>query len=424
MSEWSDGPAGGTALDPSPGDAWPASTPAAGEELHEPPAAPGRRRVLLGAAAALIGGAAAWRLTRDGRPPREPRLFSGPAPVWTVDGPGPQTPERLAGTLPGAAYVTAAALLLLDPATGSVRHTVRLPEAGRPAPGPTGGTPGPGRLLPGDERVYTATATAVRGYRLTDGVGDREATATGLLGRSAAFVLDGWADGTAYGRAASGSSAGSLVFGLGTGPGTTGWVRPAGEGGGQLLDLQPAPGGLLLARSSRDELVALDAADGSRRWLVAADQALRRMETDAARVYVAQRGSGLRAVRLSDGGEAWSLPPARDAWRRLRPLAADGLLFVPRDDGVVTRHAAGDGSEVWSCRLPFRPDARCRPVLAGGTLFVPGPRTGGIAAVDAATGELRWTFQDYAPGAGYWQLGTDGRQVYAGHDSVLHALRA
>lgn len=111
-----------------------------------------------------------------------------------------------------------------------------------------------------------------------------------------------------------------------------------------------------------------------------------------------------------------------ESWRCLKPLPADGAVYVPRDSGLLTRNSAVDGREVWSCRLPFRLDSRSRPLLVGKTLFVPGPADGGVCAVDTENGTIRWTFRDSGPGIQVWTLSTDGRRLFAGHDTVLYAL--
>ncbi|MFD0350700.1 PQQ-binding-like beta-propeller repeat protein [Kitasatospora aburaviensis] len=60
--------------------------------------------------------------------------------------------------------------------------------------------------------------------------------------------------------------------------------------------------------------------------------------------------------------------------------------------------------------------------MAGGLLLVPGPAAAGVRALDAATGEERWTFRDSGPGVDVWSLAADDHRLYAGHDDVLHAL--
>lgn len=62
------------------------------------------------------------------------------------------------------------------------------------------------------------------------------------------------------------------------------------------------------------------------------------------------------------------------------------------------------------------------PLVVGRVLYVPGGADNGVTAVDVADGRILWTFTDGLPGVDVWWLGTDGERLFAGHDSVLHAL--
>ncbi|MBB4944699.1 outer membrane protein assembly factor BamB [Kitasatospora gansuensis] len=374
------------------------------EHLAATPGGPSRRQLLLGAAALAAGGAA-WWFGRDGeREPEEHRaVVSGPTPLWTFRGEAPQAAERLTGTGTVPLLATAERLYLLAPDSGAVAKWIAVP----PRPGPLADD-----LLAAGGLVHQAED----GRFLAYGYGpDRSVAVPPETGKYAQLV-------TVDGEVAFGLGGGleSRLFALELTSGRLRWMRPAREGDGLLTSLEPAPGGRLVARSTRDEVVALNAADGSVLWTTPADQALSWRECDAERVYVARRANGVRALGLADGRPGWVLED--ESWRPIRPLAADGALYLLRDSGEVTRNVPADGTEMWSCRLPFRLDSRCRPVAVGGTLFVPGPTNGGVWALDIATGAVRWTFRDAEPGVQVWRLNTDGERLYAGHDRVVYAL--
>ncbi|BFV55198.1 hypothetical protein KCMC57_up03020 [Kitasatospora sp. CMC57] len=375
------------------------------EQLAAAPGGPSRRQLLLGAAALALGGSAWWFGLRGEREPEQRRAaVSGPEPLWTYRCEVPHLAQRLtgAGTVPLVA--TADELYLLAPDSGTVVKRIELLGGGAGsaaddllAAGTLVHQAGVGRFVAygaGPDRSTAIPPEASRYGRLLGADGD------------VLFGLGGLADG--------------LLFALELPTGRVWWVRSNREGEGFLTALQPALGGRLVARSSRDEVVALSAADGSVLWSTPADQALSWRECDAERVYTARRANGVRALGLADGRPGWVVEDERS--RPIRPLAADGALYLLRDTGEVTRNQPADGSEVWSCRLPFRLDSRCRPVAVGGTLFVPGPASGGVWALDIATGAVRWTFRDAEPGVQVWRLNTDGRRLFAGHDRVVHAL--
>jgi len=379
---------------------------------------PTRRQLLVGGAALLAGGAAWWfnRAPAGETQPAVPP--AGVRPRWTHRDTEVLAAEWLSEPPALPLFLTRSELLSLDPATGAVRRRIRLPGAEALAEQQRPGS----RVVVGADRVYDTTVGHLASYHLADADADWELTAPQSLGgESASWSLDCCDQAAVYGwvrRRGSGIAGLSDLFALSTRTRELLWSRPGDEQGGYLSDVQAAPGGRLVARSTRDELVALNAADGSRLWVVPADQALGWRATDGDNVYLAQRGDGLRAVRLSDGGSRWSLTPGQgESWRCLKPLPAAGAVYVPRDSGLLTRNSAVDGREVWSCQLPFRLDSRSRPVLVGETLFVPGPAAGGVCAVDTANGTIRWTFRDSVPGVQVWTLGTDGRRVFAGHDT-------
>jgi hypothetical protein len=91
--------------------------------------------------------------------------------------------------------------------------------------------------------------------------------------------------------------------------------------------------------------------------------------TDGARVYVEGAGNAINAYRLSDGGLAWTLPPAfrSDGF----PLSVEGMVvgagvvYTSGAQGVVAYDAA-TGRQLWSGGGGYVGT----PVLAGGRIFV------------------------------------------------------
>ncbi|MFE0221377.1 hypothetical protein ACFW0U_10965, partial [Streptomyces albidoflavus] len=63
-------------------------------------------------------------------------------------------------------------------------------------------------------------------------------------------------------------------------------------------------------------------------------------------------------------------------------------------------------------------------VMGGKLLCVATPldKPGGVAALPAPPGELRWTFNDGTGDYHAWLVATDGKRVFALHGKKLHAL--
>ncbi|KKK47372.1 hypothetical protein LCGC14_3155870, partial [marine sediment metagenome] len=94
--------------------------------------------------------------------------------------------------------------------------------------------------------------------------------------------------------------------------------------------------------------------------------------------------------------------PLAPAWTKKLPgqltpvAAAEGLVFIASTDRTVRALDAATGQARWS--QPFEADGALpsTPVLAGGRLYV-GGLDNRLYALDAATGEVDWSFE-----AGNW----------------------
>jgi outer membrane protein assembly factor BamB len=172
------------------------------------------------------------------------------------------------------------------------------------------------------------------------------------------------------------------------------------------------------------------AVDGRRlaeRWRVEAACSVSRPVVDAGRVYYSVDPehstdcSGQHRVWAYDatGKRQWEATCEHDLWY---PAAADDRLFVPTvsDDGGSGSlvHLGRDGGRRW---LHEAPGGLRDPTIAGGTVCA-GPSRNDDApllALDAATGELLWTW-DVS-----WdvRIATAGETLYVGDDGGLVALR-
>ncbi len=122
---------------------------------------------------------------------------------------------------------------------------------------------------------------------------------------------------------------------------------------------------------------------------------------DGELAFVGDEGGVLHAVRLADGARAWTFASGA-AIHGGALVAGDSVLFL-NDAGELLRLERATGKPVWRAALGGgevvrRPPAATEfsydfagpaPAQAGGVVYVP-TAAGAVAAVDFATGEVRW----------------------------------
>ena len=172
----------------------------------------------------------------------------------------------------------------------------------------------------------------------------------------------------------------------------------------------------VLYAASASELLALDAASGDPLWRVNLDAEL--MVAPALQgnmIVVLLKPDQLRAVRLSDGSEAWRraipVPSASPS------MGADATGVVVASGNRVSRFTSSDGQLAWERELG---GSLSTPFIAGDRVFV-GSTDNYLYALDTGTGRLLWRF-----GTGGDVVGAtaDDRFVYfAALDNLLRALR-
>ncbi|MFJ1708192.1 PQQ-binding-like beta-propeller repeat protein [Kitasatospora sp. NPDC088346] len=385
-----------------------------------------RTLVAAGAAgAAVLGlGLYARGFSRPDPPPRLPApRFTGPAPLWTYRGTERAAPGRLGPGTRAPLFPTAAAVDVLDPATGTRRLRLPLAADGPPAYGS-------GRswlLAPTAERVHSLADGRLDGHDLRTGHPDRPVELAALLGgRVTSHTLLG-TDGHALictADLAPTASAGpaEVLFAVDPAAGRLVWSRSRREQDSLLLRTGLLDG-RLFALDTGERLVAVDTRDGRTLWRAPAGPSVSWLAPLPDRVCLGVDPGDLRVLAALDGSPL--RPPSRPpgaTWRYLPPITDGRALYAVRSDGEITALAPEDGRQLWSCTLPYRVDLRSVPLVVGRVLYVPGGADDGVTAVDVADGRTLWTFTDGLPGVDVWWLGTDGERLFAGHDSVLHAL--
>ncbi|MER7703980.1 PQQ-binding-like beta-propeller repeat protein [Kitasatospora sp. NPDC097605] len=384
---------------------------------------PTRRRLLTGAGV-LAAGAAVWAVSRslggsEPAPPKPqplPTRVTGPEPSWVYRGPEPMTPGRLNGRLFAPVYITRSGVRVLDPETGTVTGTVE--EA------PPKGLPDDSPLVVGAGRLFTVSPGHVDARTLVGPTAGWSLPLPPELGEL--ITLYGCDGSRVYGSVAARGVLRRNLFAMdATGRGLL-WSRPAAERGELSVAVIDTGAGRLLAWDADPAtgVSLLDGATGRPLWSTE-NSGTAWSGYDQRHVYLPSGSGGVRALGSQDGAPRWSvLPRSGEQWRALPPVSDDFRVYVLRDSGLVTAHAADGGEQVWQLQLPFRLDRRCRPLLTSTTLVVPGPADQGVHLVETESGRLFRSFADSGPGIDVWSVASDGARLFAGHDGTLYCLGA
>ncbi len=209
-------------------------------------------------------------------------------------------------------------------------------------------------------------------------------------------------------------------------------VTATGRDGGQLwqADIRPdwagrgrtSGGGLaigagrLFVTSGYGLLQAMDPASGSVLWSKRFEAPLTAPPTVAdGRVFVVGSDGTGWAIDAADGRVLWQLPGVPSAAGMVGgagPAVAGGRVMLPFVSGDVVGAAVGTGVQNWRTRVAGQrlgrtgalvTDIAGDPVAVDGTVFV-GSRSGRVAALDAASGDVRWSARDGAFGP-VWPAG-------------------
>lgn len=231
------------------------------------------------------------------------------------------------------------------------------------------------------------------------------------------------------------------VYGLDLGTGAVAWKQ---RGQGKMYTTPVVVGDLVVTGDAQGYVRAYQWRDGSPRWNVQMNGAIRGgAASDGRFIYVVSQGGEAAAFGL-DGRPAWRTTVKRPAFGNGAPVPIEGypapvvsnqLLFVPfaRDTyydrpalvALDTRtgrprwSAPSSGSDQWG-------NIRTTPVLLDGALIYPEAYSGDVVSIDATNGSTRWRrtvgkclFPSYASPA------AAGDVVYVPRfDGVLYAVRS
>ncbi|MEE9587524.1 MAG: PQQ-binding-like beta-propeller repeat protein [Hyphomicrobiaceae bacterium] len=182
----------------------------------------------------------------------------------------------------------------------------------------------------------------------------------------------------------------------------TAWTADAGTGSSSDGRLTASPvvyDGRIYTIDAEATVSAFSASGGTRYWRISLVPEYEDEEegyggglaADSGRLIAATGFGTVVALNPQSGKKLWERSlgvPVRNS-----PTAADGKVFVSTLDGRFFCLSAEDGSELWSFRgLPQKGSiiSNVSPAVQGNTVVVPYP-SGEVVALDANTGETRWS---------------------------------
>lgn len=175
----------------------------------------------------------------------------------------------------------------------------------------------------------------------------------------------------------------------------------------------------------KKNLTVRDTATGGQVWTQKTTRTNYGFFTVHENLVIVPQGNRLQAFNLSDGKEKWSLEASEFALFK-EPAVLEDVLYIA--DSARTSRAVDPRSGKLLWQSTALADAGLQVprqyVKVGDTLYgaTDLDTEGGVIAMDAKTGEVRWTFNDGTGDHHSWLVATDGERVFALHGTELHAL--
>ena len=169
------------------------------------------------------------------------------------------------------------------------------------------------------------------------------------------------------------------------------WQYPTG---GLVVVAPTVADGVVYAGSDDNHLYALDAVTGELLWRFETADVIRSTPTvSGGVVYVGSNDNHIYALDASTGEPLWSYDTAD--WVQYSPPVSGGVVYLAAraDDGDYKLHAleAMSGERLWVAGVPYPFGSQFALAAAGDKVYVPGD-FGEFHALNAATGELAWSF--------------------------------
>ncbi|QCD57540.1 serine/threonine-protein kinase [Streptomyces hawaiiensis] len=405
------------------------------------PTAPSRRRVLglaLGGAAAVAvaGGGAAWWLGRDGdtddgatgtngagsaQPVEEnfttPPAGVAPQPLWHETAAEDSTTTDVPLLIhEGLLLISGDPLVAYEVKTGESRWSK--PDVCAPG----------SQLLFHDGKVFL-TDSGIEGVLVARDVKTGEEVWRSRLGKKlgieSTIAVDDknvYVTATDYAQAQSATDYRTAIAAISHSTGKKVWLQHR-DWGTRDYDVQGTVSGkYLVYADSNQNLTVRDTATGDQLWTqkIGDDWA---WQPTVASGLVFLPGEKLTAVDAETGRTRWTLSPeGRRGFNN--PAVIDGVLYVSDYDRGIWAVDVKTHQRIWLCEDQDRggPGTFAR---VGTTLYcAAGPLSGGVIALEAKTGEVRWTWTDDKDSGAPWQIAPAGNRLLVTNGPEVYAMPA
>ncbi|MDG9717577.1 PQQ-binding-like beta-propeller repeat protein [Streptomyces sp. DH24] len=143
-------------------------------------------------------------------------------------------------------------------------------------------------------------------------------------------------------------------------------------------------------------------------------------------LVIVPQGPTLQAFSLADGSVKWSVETAESYIAFKEPAVLDDVLYIADSDRTMRALDPRTGQKIWESEALAEAHLTVprQYVKVGGVLYAATDldKQGGVIAIDAKTGAVRWRFNDKSGDYHAWLVATDGTHVFALHGRKLHAL--
>ncbi len=142
-------------------------------------------------------------------------------------------------------------------------------------------------------------------------------------------------------------------------------------------------------------------------------------------LVIVPQGRNLQAFDLADGKRKWSLEASEFALFK-EPAVLEDVLYIADSTRTLRAVDPRTGRLLWQSTALADAELQVprQYVKVGDTLYgaTDLDKNGGVIAMDAKTGDVRWTFNDGTGDHHAWLVASDGERVIALHGTQLHAL--